>query len=302
MEWAFGEELRFLLSYTRQACRDTWFHPESFTGHPIDHLLCRPRDHRFLGSSKVLFEELLSEAWPAYTDQNPIEVRLVEGWVFRAPTSSHKKLRRPNWLALRGVGESATVARGALATEMDRRVALEPPASWKEVVDLGLGVARAVLGEEPKPDPRPWVRGCEPELRVFVQAVLQASSRKRSAGSWSEWREADYDVRRCKRRRGAWLREKEVQWWDVKAKMVQDQVDNIASSITLTTQTQRLAKRLYQGTPAALLQDLVTPLGSLVPRWWKLPSLPKWRQNNSQEQLFFVILCDLFLAKWRVFL
>ena len=47
VEWALGEDLRFLLSYTRQACRDTWFHPKSFTGHPIDHLLCRSRDHRF---------------------------------------------------------------------------------------------------------------------------------------------------------------------------------------------------------------------------------------------------------------
>ena len=47
VEWAMGENLRFLLSFTRQACRDTWFHPKSWTGHPIDHLLCRPRDHRF---------------------------------------------------------------------------------------------------------------------------------------------------------------------------------------------------------------------------------------------------------------
>ena len=40
------------------------------------------------------------------------------------PPRSPKKLRRPNWLALRGVGESAAVAREAPATEMDRRVAL----------------------------------------------------------------------------------------------------------------------------------------------------------------------------------
>ena len=113
------------------------------------------------------------------------------------------------------------MAREALATEMDRRVGLDPPDSWREVVDLGLGVARAVLGEEPKLDPRPWVRGCEPALR----AVSLASSRKRAAASWEEWREAHYEVRRCKRRRGAWLRDKEVQWLSDKARLAQDQAD-----------------------------------------------------------------------------
>ena len=47
VEWAQGKDLCFLLSYTRQACRDTWFHPKSWTGHPIDHPFCRSRDHRF---------------------------------------------------------------------------------------------------------------------------------------------------------------------------------------------------------------------------------------------------------------
>ena len=61
MEWAQGKELRFLLSFSRQACRDTWFHPKSFTGHAIDHLLCRSRDHRFLGVSKVLFEATVTD-------------------------------------------------------------------------------------------------------------------------------------------------------------------------------------------------------------------------------------------------
>ena len=143
----------------------------------------------------------MSEAWSAYTDHNPIEVHLVKGWVFRVPPPSHSKMRRPNWRALRGSGESATVAREALAAELDRRVGLEPPVSWSEVVDLGLGVAKAVLGEEPKSDPRPWVRGCEPALREFDKAVSLASSRKRAATSWDEWREANYEVRRCKRRR-----------------------------------------------------------------------------------------------------
>ena len=27
MEWARGEDLRFVLSFNRQDCRDTWFHP-----------------------------------------------------------------------------------------------------------------------------------------------------------------------------------------------------------------------------------------------------------------------------------
>ena len=49
-------------------------------------------------------------------------------------------MRRPNWRALRGSGESATVAREALAAELDRRVGLEQPVSWSEVVDLGVGV------------------------------------------------------------------------------------------------------------------------------------------------------------------
>ena len=57
MEWAQGEELRFLFSFSHQACRDTWFHPKSFTGHAIDHLLCCSRDHRFSDASKVLFED-----------------------------------------------------------------------------------------------------------------------------------------------------------------------------------------------------------------------------------------------------
>ena len=77
MEWAQGEGLRFLLSYTSQRCRDTWFHPTSLRGHPIDHLLCRERDHRFLGASKVLFEDPLGTSWSAYTDHNPVEVKLA---------------------------------------------------------------------------------------------------------------------------------------------------------------------------------------------------------------------------------
>ena len=225
MEWAQGEELRFLLSFSRQACRDTWFHPKSFTGHAIDHLLCRSRDHRFLGASKVLFEDTVGGAWSAYTDHNPVEVKLAKGWVYRAPPRAPRRLRRPNWVLLRGSGDAATVARSALATELDRRVADEQPTTWPEVVSLGLGVARAVLGEEPKKDPRPWVRGCEKELVTFDQAVTQASRRKRAAESWDDWWDANREVRSSKRRRTAWLRDKEVAWWDAKAQQVQDKAD-----------------------------------------------------------------------------
>ena len=64
----------------------------------------------------------------------------------------------------------------------------EQPTTWPAdaVVSLGLGVARAILGEEPKKDPRPWVRGRENELVAFDQAVTQASCRKRAAESWDE--------------------------------------------------------------------------------------------------------------------
>ena len=86
---------------------------------------------------------------------------MAKGWVYRAPPRAPRRLRRPNWVSLRGSGDAANVARSALATELDRRVADEQPTTWPEVVSLGLGVARAILGEEPKRDPRPWVRGCE---------------------------------------------------------------------------------------------------------------------------------------------
>ena len=58
-----------------------------------------------------------------------------------------------------------------MATELDRRVVDEQPTTWPELVTLGVGVARAVLGEEPKRDVRSWVRGCEPELSFYDQAT-----------------------------------------------------------------------------------------------------------------------------------
>ena len=90
------------------------------------------------------------------------------------------------------------------------------------MVDIGLGVARAVLGEEPRRDPQPWVRGCEGELRVLDRAVSTASSRKRNAEGLAAFQAASYEVRRCKRRRLAWLQEQEVRWWGSKAQLVQE--------------------------------------------------------------------------------
>ena len=87
------------------------------------------------------------------------------------------------------------------------------------------GVARAVLGEEPKSEARPWVKGCEPELVSFDQAVSRASVRKRQAETWEEWTASVAEVRRCKRRRLAWRRSKEVSWWDGKAQQAQDKAD-----------------------------------------------------------------------------
>ena len=47
VEWAQGGSF-VCFDFTRQACRDTWFRPKSCAGHPIDHLLCRPRDQGFV--------------------------------------------------------------------------------------------------------------------------------------------------------------------------------------------------------------------------------------------------------------
>ena len=55
--------------------------------------------------------------------------------------------------SLRVSGESAMLAQFALATELDRRVTEEQPSTWGEFVELGLGVARAILSKEPKKDP-----------------------------------------------------------------------------------------------------------------------------------------------------
>ena len=59
--------------------------------------------------------------------------------------------------------------------ELDRRVADEQPTTWPKVVSLGVGVARAVLGEEPLQDCRPRVKGCERELSTYNQAVSRVS-------------------------------------------------------------------------------------------------------------------------------
>ena len=77
VEWAQGQELRFLLSFARQACRDTWFHPKNWTGHPIDHLLCSSIIG-FLGATTFLFEETIGASWSGCTDHHVVEFTIVE--------------------------------------------------------------------------------------------------------------------------------------------------------------------------------------------------------------------------------
>ena len=129
-----------------------------------------------------------SPTWSAYTDHNPIEVRLAKGWVFRQPPKMPVRRGRPHWASLRGVGEGPSLAKAALATELERRMQEEQPQSWATVADLGLEVASAVLGPEPPKDSRPWVLGFEAELQHHDVAVAQASSRKRSAVDDEGWR------------------------------------------------------------------------------------------------------------------
>ena len=87
-----------------------------------------------------------------------------------------------------------TTARSALSVEVDRRLNEDQPSSWQDVVELGVGVARAVLGEEPKNYPGPWVRGGEAELLVLDREVSRATGRKRSAETAEQWHDANVDV------------------------------------------------------------------------------------------------------------
>ena len=69
----------------------------------------------FLGAAKVLHEDVVrgsgSPTWSAYTDHNPVEVRLAKGWVFRQPPRAMGKRKRPHWALLRGVGDGPRLAR-----------------------------------------------------------------------------------------------------------------------------------------------------------------------------------------------
>ena len=72
------------------------------------------------------------------------------------------------------------------------------------------------------------VRGClgwKLSLRQHDDAVAQASSRKRLAVDDASWDDAVKEWRRTKRRRSAWLRDREVAWWDAHAQKVQDASD-----------------------------------------------------------------------------
>ena len=71
----------------------------------------------------------------------------------------------------RGFGEAPQVVTCGLVVEMDRTVNEEQPTTWRELVGLGLGVSKGFLGEEPRPDRRPWVTDCEVELSCFDQDV-----------------------------------------------------------------------------------------------------------------------------------
>ena len=94
-------------------------------------------------------------------------------------------MRRPNWVALRGSSEGAVLARAA-----------QP---------------QSLIAE---------LRRTNPQLgqRWFHWG-------KRQADSWEELRESMAEIRRCKRRRSAWLSAREVEWWDDKARQVQDKAD-----------------------------------------------------------------------------
>ena len=41
---------------------------------------------------RFLFEDTVGEAWSAYTDHNPVEVKLAKGWVYRAPPRAPSSL------------------------------------------------------------------------------------------------------------------------------------------------------------------------------------------------------------------
>ena len=130
---------------------------------------------------------------------------------------------------------------------------LEQPESWNEAVDL-LEVARVMLGEEPKKDTRPWVRGCEPVRLSFNKAVSQASSCKRAAASCEDWQEADYEVRRCVAsedgRRGY-------------AESVQDKVDHVFLSVC----------HLLRSCGSSLVLEEVQPAEAQREReWTNIPS------------------------------
>ena len=123
------------------------------------------------------------------------------------------------------MGDGPRLAKAALATELSRRMAEEKPESWSDLSCLGLDVSLAVLGSELQRDSRPWVLGMEAELKQHDDAVAQASSRKRLAVDDVSWEDAVKEWRRTKRRRSAWLRDREVAWWDAQAQKVQDASD-----------------------------------------------------------------------------
>ena len=64
--------------------------------------------------------------------------------------------------------------------------------------------------------------------------VSRANGRKRSAETAEQWHEANVDVRRSKRRRLTWLKDRGVRWWDQKAQAAQDKADQGAFGLFAT--------------------------------------------------------------------
>ena len=66
----------------------------------------------------------------------------------------------------------------------------------------------------------------EADLKQRDDAVAHASSNgKRMAEDDESWRVAEQEWRQSRRRRSAWLRDRDVEWWDKQAQRVQDASD-----------------------------------------------------------------------------
>ena len=84
--------------------------------------------------------------------------------------------------------------------------------TWSEIVPLALGLGQFWA--------KNLILGCVAvslSFRPFGEVVNRVSCWKRQAESWEEWPRIRFQrltVAKC--RRLAWLRSKEVEWWDAK--------------------------------------------------------------------------------------